>query len=106
MPVGMGDESIGAAGKVVHPCLAAAADRRGIEGDEIGHRSGTQHTPVGQAVDERGMAGESPHRVFDRQITTLPHEAGQQVGGVVGVAQLTRMGARVGQADHHRLVGE
>ena len=41
------DEPIGAAGKVVNARLAAAADRRGVERDEIGHRPGAEHASVG-----------------------------------------------------------
>ena len=106
MPVGPGDQSLGAGRLVGHPLERAAAHGGGIEHDDVGRPIDRQPTPVGEAEDVGRLGGELAHGLLERQRLALAHPPRQQVGREARVAQLAGVGAGVGQADHRVRIGQ
>jgi hypothetical protein len=98
------NQPVGSAGKVEDPLERTAADRRRIESDQVGHRAGSDDAASGESIDLSGLAGEPPDGFLQREDAGLAYPPLEEIGGEVGVAQLTGVRPRVLQAQQQRVI--
>ena len=76
------------------------------EDDDIGPRADTESAAVGELEQRRRFAGELVHAGFDRHQRAVADPRREEVDRQRRVAQLTDVGAGIGQTEHTALAGE
>ena len=92
-------EALGVGREVADTAHRSGADRGRIEDGDVGERAGAKHATVREAEEIGGLLRQLVDCAFERQHLALAYPVAEEVGGQRGVAQLTDVRARIGQAE-------
>ena len=95
----IGGEALGISREVAHAAQRAGRDRRRVEHHDVRRETRAELTAVGEPEQVGLHLRQLVDGVLERQHALLPHPLAEEVGGEWRVAQLTDMGAGVGQSE-------
>src|SRR5581483_12391701 len=84
---GLGGEPRRIAGEIEDPLLRPPTDGGGIEGEEIGGKSGRDAAAIADAENRCRPPGELPQRLFQREHAALAHPVAEEMETIAGIAE-------------------
>ena len=103
---GRGDQPVGAGRHIVDPLKRSRRDRPRIEDHEITGIALRNSASPGKAEAGGWACTQMVDRLFKRERAFVAYPAPEKVGREARVAQLARMGARVGETEHGERLGQ
>ena len=102
----VGGEALGVGREVAHPPHRPGCHRRRVEDRDVGPHPRPQVAAVGEPEDVGLPTAELADGLLHRHHALVAHPLAEQVGGLGHVAELARVRAGVGEAEHDVLLDQ